>query len=141
MLAAQMGGSIMIRRTCAGAIILAAVGTAAYAGAFEDGMAAYQKKDFTTAAAKLHEAAAQGNANAQVALGFMYHDGEGVPRDVVRSYMWFSVALTQFDFASQDFASTAEARDITAKSMTADDIQHAHDMTEACVARHYQACD
>jgi len=45
----------------------------------------------------LQKAAAQGIADAQVALGVNYATGQGVNRDMVRAYAWFSLAAAQGD--------------------------------------------
>ncbi len=42
-------------------------------------------------------AAEQGDAYAQVNLGFMYGTGEGVPMNYVKAYMWYSLAKAQGD--------------------------------------------
>ena len=41
------------------------------------------------------KAAEQGDAYAQVNLGFMYGTGEGVPMNYVKAYMWYSLAKAQ----------------------------------------------
>jgi TPR repeat protein len=40
----------------------------------------------------LRAKAEKGDANAQLELGFMYYRGEGVPKDYVEAYEWFTVA-------------------------------------------------
>ena len=40
-------------------------------------------------------AAGQGDAEAQFNLGYMYAKGQGVPRDDVRSHMWFNLSNSQ----------------------------------------------
>ncbi len=49
--------------------------TAALSGDYEDGMAAYDRKDYATALAKFRSAAQQGLALAQHNLGVMYGSG------------------------------------------------------------------
>ena len=49
--------------------------SAVYAGAFEDGVAAYDKKNYAVALSKFKLAAAQGLAAAQFNLGIMYSNG------------------------------------------------------------------
>ena len=39
-------------------------------------------------------AAAQGDARAQTNLGVLYQNGQGMPEDYVRAYMWYSLAAT-----------------------------------------------
>jgi hypothetical protein len=38
----------------------------------------------------------EGDARAQVNLGLMYDDGEGVLQDYVEAHMWFNLAVAQF---------------------------------------------
>jgi hypothetical protein len=58
------------------------------------------------------KAAEQGNALAQLALGFMYHDGIGLPQDYVQAYKWFNLA------AAQDNEDAKKSRDGLLKAMT-----------------------
>jgi uncharacterized protein len=82
-------------------LMLAALAGAAVAGPLEDGIAAYQHDDYATALRLLRPLAEQGTAEAQVPLGFMYHDGEGVPKDYVQAAGWFRKAAEQGDIAAQ----------------------------------------
>jgi len=43
----------------------------------------------------LHTQAAQGNAEAQNALGFLYLEGQGVPQDYTKARQWFEKAAAQ----------------------------------------------
>ena len=76
-----------------------------------------------------------------MALAFMYHDGQGVPRDMLRAYMWFAVAMTGYDATSQDFMDAGDARDITTTSMTHEEVDRASAMASACPNSHYKNCD
>ncbi len=49
------------------------------AGPLEDGIAAYERYDFSAARNALTPMAAQGSASAQSILGMMYLRGQGVP--------------------------------------------------------------
>ena len=68
---------------------------AAWAGDFEDGVAAHQKKDFTTALRKYKSAAAKGDEWAQYNLGVMYEQGEGAVQDYAESVRWHKLAAAQ----------------------------------------------
>ena len=48
------------------------------------------------------EAAEQGNADAQYALGRMYYNGEGVPRDEAEAVHWFRMAAELGHAEAQD---------------------------------------
>lgn len=111
------------------------------AGQLEDATSAYQKGDYVTAVRLLRPLAEEGNASAQNLLGFMYHDGEGVPRDYVRAYMWFYLAASRYDAASREFQDSMDARDLTAKSMTAGQIAEARAMAQRCQAQNYKNCE
>ena len=66
---------------------------------FADGMSAYQRGDFETAAAEWRPLAEQGNAEAQEMLGFMYLYGQGVRRGDATAVQWYRRAAEQ-GFAS-----------------------------------------
>lgn len=61
----------------------------AYAGPFEDGIAAYRRKDFVKAAALLRPLAERGDALAQYYVGSLYEDGLGVKRDASEALQWY----------------------------------------------------
>ena len=50
--------------------------------------AAYERGDYATAAPLMREAAEQGDAFAQFALGFMYDHGRGVAQDDAEAVKW-----------------------------------------------------
>lgn len=62
---------------------------------FEDALAAYNRKDYTTALKKFRSAAQKGNANAQTAVGMMYEQGQGVARDYKEAVRWYRFAARQ----------------------------------------------
>ena len=49
----------------------------------------------------LRQAAEQGDARAQFNLGFMYHEGKGVPQDAAEAVRWYRLAAEQGDAAAQ----------------------------------------
>jgi TPR repeat protein len=53
---------------------------------------AYARGDFATAIIKYTVAAEAGDKGAQYALGTMYHEGEGVERDLVHAAYWYTQA-------------------------------------------------
>ena len=90
----------MKKRTMIGSLLLAAplLGIAgAVAGPFEDGMTAYNRGDYMPAIRLFRPLAEQGNARAQHLIGVMYHKGEGVARNSVRAFAWFSLAAAHGD--------------------------------------------
>ncbi len=56
------------------------IGGNAWAGAYEDGLAALGGGDHATAVKKYREAGLQGDARAQLDLGVMYDTGKGVKK-------------------------------------------------------------
>ena len=75
--------------------ILFALGGTALAGAFEDGLAAYQRGDFATALEKYRHAGQQGDVRAQLNLGGMYDSGQGVKKNYREAIKWYRLAATQ----------------------------------------------
>jgi TPR repeat protein len=63
--------------------------------------------DLSTAIRQLKEHAAQGDAEAQVNLGLLYSNGQGVPQDYVEAHKWFNLAAANADLpVIRDLAAT-----------------------------------
>jgi len=62
---------------------------------FEEGMAAYQEKDYQKAHEILLPLAEQGNSQAQITLGIMYENGQGVAKDPSKALDWYIKAASQ----------------------------------------------
>jgi len=75
--------------------------TAALAGDFEDGVAAYDRKDYASALVKFRSAAQQGNRDAASLVGMMYNEGTGVLQDYKEAVHWFQIAALQGDRSAQ----------------------------------------
>jgi TPR repeat protein len=60
-----------------------------------EGVAAYKKGDYETALREWRLLAEQGDAGAQLNLGFMYHNGYGVPQDYKEAIKWYRRAAEQ----------------------------------------------
>lgn len=124
-----------------GAIALAlSFGGIAFAEPFQDAKDAYARHDYDTAARLFRSLAEEGVADAQQFLGFMYHDGEGVPRDYILAHMWFNLAMSLYPAGSQDFHDSSEAMRLTEKSMTPTEIQTANALAYRCQAQKYHGC-
>ncbi|NBQ76580.1 MAG: sel1 repeat family protein [Acetobacteraceae bacterium] len=143
----------------------------AVAGDFEDGVAAYKRKDYSTALAKFRSAALQGSATAQYNIGFMYSNGLGVAQDYKEAVRWWRMAALQgFDHAQRDLGAmywngqgiaqdyviahmwfniaatdgdkmSVENRDIAARKMTPQQIEQAQRMARECMASNFKKCD
>lgn len=66
----------------------------AWAG-FEDGLRAYENKDYTTALREWQPLAEKGNAAAQYMLGEFYRIGLGMPQDHAKAVIWLRKAADQ----------------------------------------------
>jgi TPR repeat protein len=73
---------------------LALAGTAV-AGPLEDGIEAVDRGDYATALRLLQPLAEKGDPEAQINLGNMYFDGNGVPQDNAESVKWYLLAAGQ----------------------------------------------
>ena len=83
---------------------------------YEDGAAAYMRGDYGTALKKLKPLAEQGDADAQLWMGVMYKDGQGVSQDFEEALKWLTLrcALPAYvlwkyrNRANSKFGSTAD---------------------------------
>jgi TPR repeat protein len=128
----------MKKQMMVGGLIVAAqiLGSAgAFAGPWEDGMAAYNRGDYMPAIQLFRPLAAKGNARAQHLIGVMYHRGEGVARSSVRAFAWFSLAA-----AHGDGDAKAKLTEVS-KAMTPDELSQAKEMAQACEASNYRNCE
>jgi hypothetical protein len=131
-------GRRMTKRNIVGGMIVAAqlMGAfAAFAGPWEDGMAAYNRGDYMPAIRLFRPLAEQGNAKAQNILGVMFRRGEGVPRNAARAHMWFSFAAKRGEAGAR-----AELREVS-RTMTREEISQAEAMARACEASNYRQCE
>ena len=65
------------------------------AGQYEDGNAAYHRKDYLTAIRLWQPLAEQGDAKAQYNLGVLDAKGRGVPQNYAKALKWFYKAAEQ----------------------------------------------
>ncbi len=92
-------------------------------------------QDYAEAVKWYRLAAAQGNANAQLNLGFMYANGRGVLQDYTKAHALYNLAATKGD------AMAVKNRDIVAKRMTPQQIADAQKLARDCLARNFKGCD
>jgi len=109
--------------------------TGAVAGPWEDGMAAYNRGDYVPAIHLFRPLAEQGNRKAQSVMGAMYRKGEGVGRNPLRAFMWFSLAARRGDARAR-----TDLRDVS-RAMTAEELAKAREMAAACEASNYRNCE
>ena len=140
-------------------------------GPFEDGVAAYERKDYVTAAKLYRVTADQGDAKAQYNLGFMYEVGQGVTQDYKEAVRLYRLSADQGNAdaqfylgfmyevgqgVTQDYvrahmwlnisASSGDKiaksnRDIIAKRMTPTQIEKAQEMARLCMKSTFKNCD
>lgn len=80
-------------------------------------------------------AAAQGEAMAQVNLGYMYATGQGVGLDELRALMWFYIAADSGD------AKALDLRERSSKAMKPEQVSQAQRMARECQKRKLIGCD
>ena len=90
----------------------------AWAGDFEEGLAAYGKQKFPVALQKFKRAASKGSAGAQFYLGVMHGLGEGVAPDPAAELGWYrlaaeqGLAVAQFNLGNAYSSGQAVAQDL-----------------------------
>ena len=107
----------------------------AFAGPLEDGMAAYNRGDYMPAIRLFRPLAERGNPKAQNLLGTMYRRGQGVARNSVHAFLWFSRAA-----AHGDARAKVELREVS-QTMTKQEISEAEAMAQTCEASNYRNCE
>ena len=68
---------------------------------FDEGFAAYEKKDYTTALQEFTPLARQGYASAQYNLGLMHDKGQGLPQNDKEAVKWFRLAADKGHASTQ----------------------------------------
>ena len=92
------------------AVLLVAALAAPASADFPAAVEAYDQGDYAIAFAETRPVAERGDADAQYMLGFLYARGEGVRRDLVRAYLWFSLAARQGDQIAADMVASLSRR-------------------------------
>ncbi|MEI8016439.1 MAG: tetratricopeptide repeat protein [Nitrospira sp.] len=62
---------------------------------FETGMDAYQRGNYATALSEWRPLAEEGDAQAQLHLGLLYANGNGVPQNYANAHQWYEQAAAQ----------------------------------------------
>ena len=70
-------------------------------GGIDEGIAAYNRDDFSAALREWRPLAEQGNAIAQLNLGYMYDNGYGVTQDYKEAMRWYRRAAEQGNARAQ----------------------------------------
>ena len=95
---AKLAGLALIAALCAGFTL--GLTAPAWAG-WDEALAAYERRDYATAAREWRPLAEQGDAEAQYFLGLMYRNGQGVPQDYAEAVQWYRKAAEQGDATAQ----------------------------------------
>jgi len=104
----------------AAALVSLILAASAFAGALEDGMEAYQEKDYLKALQVWRPAAQAGDAEAQYRLGVLYAEGKGVAPNDAEAALWFEraaeqgVAMAQYNMGASYFEGTGVRKDVAA---------------------------
>jgi TPR repeat protein len=77
-----------ISRLAVGAVIAVLLSCNAIAWASEDCAAAYDRKDYAPAVQPCLSLAEHGDAHAQLSLGGLYYNGQGVQQDYAEAAKW-----------------------------------------------------
>jgi TPR repeat protein len=128
-----------ILRTLLIGLMLTVSGEIVRAGPLEDGIAAYRSGDYATALRILRPLAEQGNSTAQVFLGLMYSQGQGVVQDNLRAHMWLNLAASRL--SGNEALGAAEGRKMIEKRMTTEQVVRAQEMARQCESRSFKNCD
>jgi TPR repeat protein len=118
-----------------GGLISGALLSSAWAGPWEDGMAAYNRGDYVPAIRLFRPLAEAGDPKAQSVIGAMYRKGRGVAKSPTRAFMWFSLAAKRGDAKAK-----VELQELS-RDMTQAEISHAREMMQACAASNYRDCE
>ena len=147
------------------------IASTAFAGPFEDSMAAYDRGDYATTLQLLRPLVERGDAQAQNSLGAMHYNGKGVVKDFKEAVKWYRLAAAQGNISAQvNLASmyyegegvaenpvrahmwlniaaaqgdpdAARMRDVVSKSLTTQQLTEAQAMALKCATSNYKQCD
>lgn len=130
-----------MRKTIVAACLWLAIAGTAKAGPNEAAATAYKRGDHAQAFRLWHAQAEQGDYDAQAMVAFLYHDGDGVGKDLVRAHMWFELSRSNSPANNQSWHDASEGLALTAKDMTAEQIAKARELARTCQSQHYKNCD
>jgi len=91
----------VIKRVILTLALLLGANTVVVASDFDDGVKAYDHKDYATAFTLFKKAAEQGSTKAQYNLGVVYEQGQGVAQDYQEATHWYTKAAEAGDTRAQ----------------------------------------
>jgi hypothetical protein len=83
-------------------LVILLVGHSQAWSGFDEGVAAYEVRDYATALREWRPLAEQGDAGAQYNLGYMYGEGQGVSQDYKEAIKWYRKAAEQGNVDAQN---------------------------------------
>ena len=110
---------------------------------------AYDNGDYNTAYSYFIEEANNDNPTAQYNIGMMYVKGQGALQDDIYAHMWLNIAASNGianaveleELAANSWANMAIVmRDLTAKTMTTEQLAEAQKLARECVKKNYKGC-
>ena len=143
----------------------------AFAGPFEDALAAYDRHEYGTALQLMRPLAEQGSAEAQNGMGALYYHGYGVTQDFKEALKWYRLAAAQGHLnaqvnlgsmyyegegvaedlvhshmwlsiaAERGYPEAAKMRDTVFKEMTKAQASQSQAMQGKCQASGFRECD
>ena len=95
--------SVAVRGSVIAMLVLVFVShiAVAFAGPFEDALAAYERREYGNAVQLMDPLAEQGSAEAQNGMGALYYHGYGVPQDFKEAIKWYRSAAAQGNLDAQ----------------------------------------
>jgi len=105
-------------------LLLALFSSTSTTADFGSAMGLYQKGDYPAAFKEFMVLAGQGDADAQLILGDMYAQGQGVAQDNVQAYKWYEIA------SKSGAQGAPAARAALGNNMTADDVKKAQQLAQ-----------
>jgi TPR repeat protein len=138
---------------------------------YDEGLAAYLKRDYATALVKLTRVALKGNGAAQERVGQMHDDGEGTTQNYREAVRWYRMAAlsgasgAQFKLGlmykyghgvAKDYVyshmwlniaaaggskTSGEVREIVSRNMTPQQLDQAQQMAKLCLESGYKKCE
>ena len=103
-------------------LFVVAITSKSFADILSDAAHAYERGDYTAAITSYEKLAKQGDAQAQLNLGWMYDNGEGTPQDYVMAHMLWNIAAANGDEDAKGY------RDKVAGMMTQNQIEKAQEL-------------
>ena len=104
------------------------------AQALDKGFIAYMLNDFSTALSEWRKQAELGNATAQTNIGNMYEAGNGVTKDNVLAYLWYSLGTINGSVTAKENKAKLK------KGMTPTELTIAGEMAKICIVSKYKNC-